>query len=65
MIGVLLIGPFSDWYGRKLAYMTAITIWFVVSIIGYLVDNPFVWITTRFLAGASSLAFNTASAIYV
>ena len=65
MIGVLLIGPFSDWYGRKLAYMTALTIWFVASIVGYFVENPFVWIAARFFAGASSLAFNTASAIYV
>ena len=64
MIGVLLIGPFSDWYGRKTGLLTALTIWFVVTIIGYLVDNPYAWIVTRFFAGASSLAFNTAGDVY-
>lgn len=64
MLGVLVIGPYSDWFGRKIGFMTAITIWMVVTIIGYLVDNPFVWITTRFFAGATSLAFNTAGDVY-
>ena len=30
MIGVLLIGPFSDWYGRKTGLLTALTIWFAL-----------------------------------
>ena len=64
MIGVLLIGPFSDWYGRKTAYMTALTIWSIVTIIGYFLDNPYAWLTTRFLAGACSLAYNTAADVY-
>lgn len=64
MMGVLLIGPFSDWYGRKTAYMTALTIWSGVTIIGFLVDNPYAWIITRFLAGAASLAYNTAADVY-
>ena len=64
MVGVILIGPYSDWYGRKTAYMTALTIWSAVTIIGYLIDNPYVWITTRFLAGAASLAYNTAADVY-
>ena len=64
MVGVLLIGPFSDWYGRKTAYMTALTIWSMATLIGYLVDNPYAWICTRFLAGAASLAYNTAADVY-
>ena len=64
MIGVLLIGPFSDWYGRKTGLMTCLTIWFIVTIIGYLVDNPIAWIITRFVAGAASLAMNTAGDVY-
>ena len=64
LIGVLLVGPYSDWYGRKTAYMTALTIWFVASIIGYFVDNPYAWITTRFIAGGASLAYNTAAVVY-
>ena len=65
MIGVLLIGPFSDWYGRKLAYMTALTIWSIVTITGYLVDNPYAWILTRFIAGGASQAYNTVGAIFM
>ena len=65
LVGVFLIGPCSDYYGRKLAYMTALTIWSIVTIIGYLVDNPYVWISTRFLAGGASQAYNTVGAIYM
>ena len=64
MVGVFLIGPFSDTFGRKFAYMTSLTVWFIFSIIGYFVDNPYVWIVTRFIVGGASLAYNTASAIY-
>ena len=65
MIGVFMIGPFSDWYGRKFAYMTTLTIWFIVTIVGYFVDNPYIWIVTRFIAGGASLAYNTAAAVYM
>ena len=61
MVGVLLIGPLSDWYGRKTAYLTALTIWSGITIIGYFVNHPYLWIATRFIAGASSLAYNTVS----
>ena len=64
LIGVLLIGPYSDWYVRKTGYMTAFTIWSAVTIIGYLVDDPYAWIVTRFFAGASSLAYITAADVY-
>ena len=64
MIGVLLIGPYSDWYGRKIAYMTALTIWSIVTVAGYLTNNPYLWLITRFLAGAASLAYNTAADVY-
>ncbi len=47
MAGVLLIGPFSDWYGRKTAYMAALTIWSMATIIGYFADDPYAWIITR------------------
>ena len=52
MVGVLLIGPFSDWYGRKTAYMTTLTMWSAITLIGYFVDNPYGWLVTRFIAGA-------------
>ena len=65
MFGVLLIGPYSDWYGRKNAYMTAFTIWFIVTIVGYFVNNPYAWMVTRFIAGGASLAYNTAAAVYL
>ena len=61
MCGVLAIGPLSDWYGRKTAYLTALTIWSGITIIGYFVNHPYLWIATRFIAGASSLAYNTVS----
>ena len=65
MVGVLLIGPYSDWFGRKTAYMTALTIWSLVTILGYLVDNPYLWILTRFLAGAATLSYHTAANVYM
>ena len=65
MIGVFLIGPFSDWCGRKVAFMTSLTIWFIASLIGFFVDNPYVWLATRFIAGGASLAFKTAADIYM
>ena len=64
MFGVLLIGPLSDSYGRKNAYLIAITVWVLISIIQYFVDNPYAWITTRFIAGGASMACNTAAVIY-
>ena len=65
MVGVLLIGPYGDWFGRKVAYMTSLTIFCVVTIAGYLANSPNLWIITRFLAGASSLALNTAAHVYM
>ena len=44
--------------------MTAVTIWSTVTIIGYFMENPYGWLVTRFLAGASSLAYNTVSDVY-
>ena len=64
LVGMLLIGPFSDWYGRKTAYLSFLTMWSIVTIIGYFSDNPFLWIITRFLAGVSTLAFRTATDVY-
>ena len=64
MVGVLLIGPFSDWYGRKTGFLTAMTIWSVASIIGYMTDNPIAWIITRFVAGGASIAYVTAADVY-
>ena len=59
-----MIGPCSDWYGRKFAISISITIWVITSIVGYLVNNPYAWITTRFIAGGASMACNTVAAIY-
>ncbi len=51
MVGMLMIGPFSDWFGRKRAYLTCLTLWSIVTLIGYFVENPYIWIVTRFLCG--------------
>ena len=64
MVGVIFIGTFSDWYGRKTAYMTAITTWIAATIIGYFAENPYLWMVTRFFAGASSLAYHTAAEVF-
>jgi MFS family permease len=64
LVGVLSVGPFSDWYGRKTAYMTCLTIWIVTTLIGYFMENPYGWIVTRFVAGAVSLGYNTAASVY-
>ena len=64
LVGMLLIGPFSDWYGRKKAYMTFFTLWSIVSLAGYLVNDPYLWLITRFLAGLTTLAYRTATDVY-
>ena len=64
LLGVLLIGPVADWYGRKIGYLTFLTLWMIFSIASHFAENIYVWITFRFVVGASSLAFLTASSIY-
>ena len=64
MIGVLLLGPFSDWFGRKTAYLTTVSLWMVFGISGYFATNRYVWLVIRFFCGAMSLSFNTAKCAY-
>ena len=64
MIGVLLLGPFSDWFGRKTAYLTTLSLWMVFGISGYFATNRYVWLVIRFFCGAMSLSFNTAKSAY-
>ena len=64
MIGVLFLGSFSDWFGRKTAYMTTLTLWMVFGISGYFATNRYVWLIIRFFCGAMSLSFNTAKSVY-
>ena len=64
MIGVLLLGPFSDWFGRKTAYLTTVSLWMVFGISGYFATNRYVWLVIRFFCGAMSLSFNTAKSAY-
>ena len=47
MIGVLAVGPMSDWFGRKTAYMTMLTAWMVFGVLGYFVTNPYLWLVVR------------------
>ena len=64
LLGVLLIGPVADWYGRKIGYLTFLTLWMIFSIASHFAQNIYVWISFRFVVGASSIAFLTASTIY-
>ena len=65
MIGVLCLGSFSDWFGRKRAYMTSLTLWIIFGISGYFATNKYVWLVIRLFCGASSLSFNTAQSVYL
>ena len=64
MIGVLFLGSFSDWFGRKTAYLTCLTLWMVFGVSGYFATNQYVWLVIRFFCGAMSLSFNTAKSVY-
>ena len=64
MVGVLFLGSFSDWFGRKTAYMTTLTLWMIFGISGYFATNEYVWLVIRFFCGAMSLSFNTAKSVY-
>lgn len=64
LLGVLVIGPVADWYGRKIGYLTFLTLWMVFSIASHFAENVYVWMSFRFVVGASSIAFLTASTIY-
>ena len=64
MVGVLFLGSFSDWFGRKTAYMTTLTLWMVFGVAGYFATNRYVWLVIRFFCGAMSLSFNTAKSVY-
>ena len=64
LIGVLLVGPFSDYFGRKTAYLTALTLCMVFGTLGYFATNRYVWLVTRFLCGVMSLSFHTARHAY-
>jgi len=64
MIGVLAVGPLSDWFGRKTAYMTMLTLWMLFGIAGHFASDPYLWLVIRFFCGATSLAYNTAISVY-
>ena len=63
-IGGLLVGPFSDFFGRKTAYLTTLTLCMVFGVSGYFATNRYSWLVTRFLCGIMSLSFNTAKHAY-
>jgi MFS family permease len=62
LIGVLVIGPLADWYGRKLAYMLSITLWMAFGLGAYFSSNVYLWMILRCGFGAASLGFNTSAA---
>jgi len=64
MIGVLAVGPLSDWFGRKMAFMTMLTLWMIFGVAGHFATDPYLWLIIRFFCGATSLAFNTAVSVY-
>ena len=64
MVGVLLVGMFSDHLGRKTAYLSCMTLWMLFTVGGYFVTNPWVWLVFRMICGAASLSYNTALSVY-
>ena len=63
-IGVLLVGPFSDYFGRKTAYLTTLTLFMVFGVSGYFATNRYSWLVTRFLCGIMSVSSYTAKHAY-
>ena len=47
MIGVLLLGPFSDWFGRKTAYMTTLSLWMGVWYFRIFCDEPICLVSNK------------------
>ena len=64
IIGILFLGPFSDWFGRKTAYLTTLSLLMVFGVAEYFATNQYVWLAIRFFCGAMSLSFSTAKGVY-
>ena len=47
MVGVLAVGPASDWFGRKVAYMGMMTLWMIFGVAGYFATDPYIWLAIR------------------
>ncbi|TRY61932.1 hypothetical protein TCAL_08872 [Tigriopus californicus] len=65
-VGVSLSGPVADYFGRKIAYMSFVTMWILASVSSYFTTNLYAWAACRFVIGGCSLAYvNVASVLAV
>ena len=64
LCGIFLIGIICDWYGRKKGYAIAVLTTFTISIGVYFIQNPYLWMASRFLSGCSIPAMITASNVW-
>ena len=64
LCGIFLIGIICDWYGRKKGYAFAVLTTFTISIGVYFIQNPYLWMASRFLSGCSIPAMITASNVW-
>lgn len=63
-MGVSLSGPFADYCGRKIAYMSFVTVWILGSLSSYFITNVYAWAACRFIIGGCSLAYVNVSTVY-
>ncbi|WP_391557035.1 MFS transporter [Robertmurraya sp.] len=63
-IGCLLYGPFSDRYGRKIFFVTSISLLTVITFAIGFVDNFYILLILRGLQGLISAAFAPISLVY-
>ena len=63
--GTLLAGIVADRFGRKRAFLIVLLPAIGFSLASYFVDNPYAWMTIRFLVGITNMAATTIKAVYV
>ena len=64
MLGILVLGIFADWYGRKRAYQFYSLASLIITIGVFFIDDPKVWLVLRFLCGTIYLAQSTAKNVW-
>ena len=51
-VGVLASGILADKFGRKITYISFLTLWIGFGLMGSLVKNLYAWMFARFMCGA-------------
>jgi len=64
ILGVQICGPLSDWFGRKIGYLSLLVLLMVAGTGGYFISNPYVWLAVRVLCGAAAIGFTTVGRVY-